>query len=108
MNERIKELEKQCWDNQTNHLNAEKFAELIVGECVDIVADTVDHREPASTYVNKIKQHFGIITSNNSVMEKKSERAAKQHEEGAVGCSGDDVHDNPWKGINMPPPMNVS
>jgi len=29
MNERIKELEKQCWDNQTNHLNAEKFAALV-------------------------------------------------------------------------------
>jgi len=34
MNERIKELEKQCWDHQTNHLNAEKFAELIVRKCV--------------------------------------------------------------------------
>jgi len=29
MNERIKEFEKQCWDNQTNHLNAEKFAALV-------------------------------------------------------------------------------
>ena len=60
MNERIKELEKQCWDNQTNHLNAEKFAELIVKECVGIVADAVDHREPASTYASKIQQHFGV------------------------------------------------
>ena len=38
----------------------EKFAELIVRECADIVADAVDHREPASTYVEKIKQHFGV------------------------------------------------
>ena len=30
MNERIREFEKQCWDNQTNHLDTEKFAELIV------------------------------------------------------------------------------
>jgi len=37
-----------------------RFAELIVRECVDIVADAVDHREPASTYVNKIKQNFGV------------------------------------------------
>ena len=29
MNERIKELEKQCWNTQTNHLDTEKFAELI-------------------------------------------------------------------------------
>jgi len=38
----------------------EKFAELIVRECADIVADAVDHREPASTYVEKIKEHFGV------------------------------------------------
>jgi hypothetical protein len=39
----------------------QKFAELIVQECVVIVADAVDHREPASTYVSKIKEHFGLI-----------------------------------------------
>ena len=38
----------------------EKFAELIVRECVDIVDNAVTHREPASTYVNKIKEHFGV------------------------------------------------
>jgi hypothetical protein len=38
----------------------EKFAELIVKECASIVADAVDQREPASTYVDKIKQHFGV------------------------------------------------
>jgi hypothetical protein len=39
---------------------ANRFAELIVQECVGIVADAVDHREPASTYVDKIKRRFGI------------------------------------------------
>ncbi len=29
MNKKIKELEKQCWNHQTNHLDAEKFAELV-------------------------------------------------------------------------------
>ena len=29
MNERIKDFEKKCWNNQTNHLDAEKFAELV-------------------------------------------------------------------------------
>ena len=38
----------------------EDFAKLIIKECSDIVADAVDHREPASTYVDKINQHFGI------------------------------------------------
>ena len=35
MNELIKELEKQCWDHQTNHLDSKKFAELIVKECIN-------------------------------------------------------------------------
>jgi hypothetical protein len=92
----------------------EKFAELIVRECADIVDNAErggsnDVWDNAVKFIRRdLKEHFGIITSNNSVMEKKSERAAKQHEEGAVGCSGDDVYDNPWKGINMPPPMNLS
>ena len=38
----------------------QRFAELIVKKCAGIVADAVDHREPASTYVDKIKQHFGV------------------------------------------------
>lgn len=37
-----------------------RFAELIVHECCIIVADAVDRREPASTYVSKILTHFGI------------------------------------------------
>ena len=36
MNERIKQLEKQCWNHQTNHLDTEKFAEFIVRECISI------------------------------------------------------------------------
>ena len=74
MNERIEKLmdETDSWCDKnfpSNWLNRvdeflplwnEKFAELIVGECAGIVADAVDHREPASTYVNKIKQHFGV------------------------------------------------
>jgi hypothetical protein len=27
---------------------------------MSIVQDAVDHREPASTYADKIKRHFGI------------------------------------------------
>jgi len=37
-----------------------KFTEAIVRECTKIVADAVDHCEPASTYTNKIKLHFGV------------------------------------------------
>ena len=37
-----------------------KFAELIVQECASIVTDAVDQRAPASTYADKIKEHFGV------------------------------------------------
>ena len=66
MNERINILAEQaglhcdgtpdCWDQEA----IARFAQLIVRECVGIVADAVDHREPASTYVDKIKEHFGV------------------------------------------------
>ena len=65
MNERIRELWAKCVikhakDPMNWQTVADEFAELIVQECIDIVADAVDHREPASTYVDKIKQHFGV------------------------------------------------
>jgi hypothetical protein len=63
MNERIRELAEQAELNATllfNKEKLEKFAELIIRKCAFIVEDAVDHREPASTYVDKIKQHFGV------------------------------------------------
>ena len=39
MNKRIREFEKQCWDYQTNHLDTAKFAEFIIEECRDVLAD---------------------------------------------------------------------
>jgi len=57
MNERIKELEKQCWDHQTNHLNAEKFAELIIRECADIANINQFQWNSVGYFVLK---HFGI------------------------------------------------
>jgi len=71
MNEQIKALMGQTLDEkfagtwstmdmQDLQKFTERFAQLIVQECAGIVADAVDHREPASTYVDKIKQHFGV------------------------------------------------
>ena len=44
MNQRIKELEKQCWSHRVEgalvdgqlHFDTQKFAELIIRECQDI------------------------------------------------------------------------
>ncbi len=64
MNERIKELAEQAYEysdiSNSDELFEEKFAELIVAECATIVTDAVDQREPASTYAEKIRQHFGV------------------------------------------------
>ena len=68
MNDRIRQLAEQC-TSIPNHLNPpvfdqEKFAELIIRECVGIL-------EPKSRYmgegpevlkdkISQIKQHFGV------------------------------------------------
>lgn len=68
MNERIRELAEQASHQSPDGYPvtipyskdfAEKFAQLIVAECAGIVEDAVNHREPASIYVDKIKKHFG-------------------------------------------------
>ena len=64
MNDRIKLLAEQAYEysdiSNSDKLFEEKFAELIVAECARIVTDAVDHCEPASTYAEKIRQHFGV------------------------------------------------
>jgi len=63
VNERIKELESQCWSHRIGgalmdgqlHFDTQKFAELIVKECAEI-ADTA---EPFLAS-DLIKQHFGV------------------------------------------------
>ena len=73
MNERIKLLKEQSmeWvpnqidpDTKIRLLNAEKFAELIVQECIDIIAPyTVRMSRPGEEYLHpilEIKQHFGV------------------------------------------------
>jgi len=64
MNEQIRELAEQAGfdDRGSNHtaymnFDHEKFAELIVRECVDI-ADEYDG--VGSTIVSRIRKHFGV------------------------------------------------
>jgi hypothetical protein len=64
VNERIKELMLSKglhkYIQPGCQARMEMLADLIIQDCISIVADAVDHREPASTYVDKIKQHFGV------------------------------------------------
>ena len=66
MNQRIKELERQCWSHHVNgvlvdghlHSDTEKFAELIVRECAEWVNDNVgliDEEARAD-----LLKHFGV------------------------------------------------
>ena len=67
MNERVEKFARECgaWNqvygNRTfmidEHFDIEKFAELIVGECVGI-ADEYDG--VGSTIVSRIKKHFEV------------------------------------------------
>jgi hypothetical protein len=69
MNERIRELAKQTgyiWHAsgepqiyEFTPEKLEKFAELIVRECISAVEDTND-RHRRDYFAEKIKQHFGI------------------------------------------------
>ena len=72
MNERIKELEKQCWSHRVNgrlvdgqlHFDTQKFAELIVKECMEVGGPEDSYRDEwfnaKVDSVAKIKQHFGV------------------------------------------------
>ena len=71
MNERIKELIKQAttieehkWGVSYDNFDKEKFAELIVRECLDIAQDRAafDGFPPndVNHIIDEIKEHFGV------------------------------------------------
>jgi hypothetical protein len=71
MNERIRELAKQaCFDeigkDYSLYFNltkdkVEKFAELIVKECAQLVEDKFDFCGYEITIAEQVRKHFGII-----------------------------------------------
>jgi hypothetical protein len=64
MNERIRELESQCWEPRQYGpawFDSEKFAELIVRECIEQVI--TGPNGPAYYAVEaalRLKEHFGV------------------------------------------------
>jgi hypothetical protein len=78
MNERIRELAEQATSHMPGHppydgltfdvFDKEKFAELIVRECVELVSANRDLAiedgwnvdEAMSTAINDIEEHFGV------------------------------------------------
>jgi hypothetical protein len=67
MNPRIQELEKQSYTEAMHEMGGtymafdkEKFAELIVRECIDTVLDCTVEYTTRPQVANEIKQHFGV------------------------------------------------
>jgi len=71
-NERIKELIKQateCYSNgQERTFDKEKFAELIVRECADLVDTLNEAYDAPSTAGEFIKEHFGFELTRSQKM----------------------------------------
>lgn len=64
MNERIQELAEQCHHRYSQHnIDLEKFAELIVQECVGVIEHSDLIGAKTEYYTKKIKQHFGVDQS---------------------------------------------
>ena len=65
MNERIKELLNQCKVERHNgppwfEYNQEKFAELIVRECIDCLKPLSQNHSMVGAAQDTIKEHFGV------------------------------------------------
>ena len=68
MNERIKELEKECWSHRVDgtlvdgqlHFDTKKFAELIVAECCIALNPMLRDMISRGQGVDMIKLHFGM------------------------------------------------
>lgn len=70
MNERLLELAKESgliqYDSDSKMQEAEKFAELIITECMEVVIESdpstkMIYREPYSTIIDNMKVHFGMF-----------------------------------------------
>jgi hypothetical protein len=71
MNERIKELEKQCWQSSQSEpyalFDVNKFAELIVRECISIMGSEIVYNDnykeknnAISDMMELLMKHFGV------------------------------------------------
>ena len=56
--------EKQVQNRESGTYDTRKFnmvfAAMIVDICIDLVEEGVNHREPASTYADRIREQFGM------------------------------------------------
>ena len=63
MNERIRKLALQAGAQgivNRDFIDIEKFAELIVRECIDIIDEEGSHEGGSIRSMEKIREHFGV------------------------------------------------
>ena len=71
-----KKVEKRIQTRESGTYDTRKFnyefARDIIDICIDLVEEGVDHREPASTYADKIKDYFGLGLTAEDTMRNRS------------------------------------
>lgn len=60
MNDKITELRKKSWDSQTDRLDAERFAKLLLEDVMSICEDLGDKGMDGHHCVDAIRNKFGI------------------------------------------------
>ena len=60
MNDRITALKKKCWDSQTERLDVEKFAKLILEDAMSVCEDLGDKGMDGHYCVDAIRKKYGL------------------------------------------------
>ena len=60
MNDKITELRKKSWDSQTDRLDAERFAELLLEDVMSLCEDLGDKGMDGHYCVDAIRKKFGL------------------------------------------------
>lgn len=59
MKQVLADIEAQCWNKNPTYFDIEKFAELIVKQCVSVVKEHYDDTLPWGG-VENVLEHFGV------------------------------------------------
>ena len=60
MNDKITELKRKCWDSQTDRLDAEKFAKVLLEDVMSLCEDLGDKGMDGHYCVDAIRKKFGL------------------------------------------------
>jgi hypothetical protein len=67
MNKLIKELEKKSWDQQTNHVNIDKFTELLIHEIISMGIEIQDQKIENASEEYVVGRKMGLEVLMNDI-----------------------------------------